>query len=62
MPQDAGRCFSRAFKLKDIERLRAGESGAALSIKRTIMYRWPDAFREGGAEGLRCSREVQRLS
>ena len=51
------RSFSRAFKLKVIERLEVGESGTALalelSIKRTIIYRWRDAYREGGAEALR---------
>ena len=60
MPQEMRRSFSRAFKLKVIERLQAGESGTALglglSIKRTIIYRWRDACRDGGAEALRCKR------
>jgi transposase-like protein len=51
------RRFSQAFKLKVIERLEAGESGTALglelAIKRTIIYRWRDAYRDGGAEALR---------
>jgi transposase-like protein len=37
--------------------MHAGESGTALShelgIKRTILYRWRDAFRDGGEEALR---------
>ena len=57
MPKMRRRRFSREFKLKVIERLEAGESGTALalefSVKRTIIYRWRDAWREGGAEALR---------
>ena len=57
MPCTERRRFGRDFKLKVIERLAAGESGTALalefSIKRTIIYRWRDAYREGGAEALR---------
>jgi transposase-like protein len=51
------RRFSREFKLGVIERLEAGESGTALalefSIKRTIIYRWRDLWRHGGAAALR---------
>ena len=40
-----------------IERLEAGESGTALglelSIKRTIIYRWRDQWRQGGTAALR---------
>ena len=54
------RSFTRAFKLRVIERLEAGESGSALalelSLKRTIIYRWRDAGREGGPEALRSKR------
>jgi transposase len=54
------RSFSREFKLRVIERLEAGESGTAvaleLAIKRTIIYRWRDAWRAGGAEALRSKR------
>ena len=54
------RSFTRAFKLRVIERLEAGESGSALalelSLKRTIIYRWRDAWREGGPEALRSKR------
>lgn len=57
MPKTERRRFSREFKLKVVERLEAGESGSALalelSIKRTIIYRWRDAWRRGGAEALR---------
>lgn len=51
------RSFSRDFKLKVIERLEAGESGTALAreicVKRTIIYRWREAWRRGGADALR---------
>jgi len=51
------RRFGRAFKLEVVRRMAAGESGAALSrefgIKRTILYRWRDAVRDGGEEALR---------
>ncbi len=51
------RRFSREFKLEVVRRMEAGESGTALalelSIKRTILYRWRDAVRHGGAEALR---------
>ena len=57
MSKQKRRRFSREFKLRVIERLEAGESGTALglelSIKRTIIYRWRDTFREGGAPALR---------
>ena len=60
MSNEQRRSFSRAFKLKVIERLEAGESGSALalelSVKRTIIYRWRDAWREGGPEALRSKR------
>ena len=51
------RRFGRAFKLEVVRRMAAGESGTALSrelgIKRTILYRWRDALRDGGEEALR---------
>jgi transposase len=54
------RVFSREFKLKVIERLDAGESGTALGrelgIKRTILYRWRDSYRAGGALAVRERR------
>ncbi|MDB5670879.1 MAG: hypothetical protein JWO25_1838 [Alphaproteobacteria bacterium] len=57
MTKVARRRFGRAFKLAIVERMHAGESGTALSrefgIKRTILYRWRDAVRDGGEEALR---------
>jgi transposase-like protein len=54
------RIFSREFKLKAVARLEAGESGTALArelaAKRTVLYRWRDAFRAGGARALRSQR------
>ncbi len=51
------RRFGRAFKLEAVRRMDAGESGTALSrelgIKRTILYRWRDAVRDGGEAALR---------
>jgi transposase len=51
------RRFGRAFKLAVVRRMEAGESGTALArehgIKRTILYRWRDAVRDGGDEALR---------
>jgi transposase-like protein len=60
MSKFAARSFSREFKLKAVERLEAGESGSALAlelqVKRTILYRWRDAWRIGGVEALRSRR------
>jgi transposase len=57
MSEQKRRRFSREFKLRVIERLEAGESGTALglelSIKRTIIYRWRDQWRQGGTAALR---------
>ena len=51
------RRFGRVFKLEVVRRMAAGESGTALArelkIKRTILYRWRDAVRDGGEEALR---------
>src|SRR3954464_13887867 len=51
------RRLGRGFKLEVVRRMVAGESGTALSrelgIKRTILYRWRDAVRDGGEEALR---------
>jgi transposase-like protein len=56
MSKPERRRFSREFKWKVIERLEAGESGTAraleLSIKRTIIYRWRDLWRQGRAAAL----------
>lgn len=60
MSQEKRRSFSREFKLAMIERLEAGESGSALArefgVKRTIIYRWREAWRVGGALALRSAR------
>ena len=57
MPKLLRRRFGRAFKLAVVRRMEAGKSGTALSrelaIKRTILYRWRDAVRDGGDEALR---------
>ena len=57
MSEQKRRRFSREFKLRVIERLEAGESvtalGLELSIKRTIIYRWRDRWRQGGTTALR---------
>ena len=51
------RRFSRAFKLKAIERLEAGESSTALGrelgVRPTLIYQWRAAWRVDGAAGLR---------
>jgi transposase-like protein len=51
------RSFSREFKLAAVQRMEAGENVSALSrelaVKRTILYRWRDAYRLGGVEALR---------
>ena len=60
MSKEGSRGFSRAFKLKVIERMAAGENVSALSrelaVKRTLLYRWRDAFRSGGELALRERR------
>src|SRR5665213_3856449 len=60
MSKDPPGCLSREFKLKAIERLKAGESGSALArelgVKRTLIYRWRNAFDGGGALALRDRR------
>jgi transposase-like protein len=60
MSREKRRSFSREFKLAVIERLEAGESGSALAlevgVKRTIIYRWRDTWRTGGARALRSKR------
>ena len=57
MSDQERRKFSRAFKLAAVGRLEAGESGSALSlelgVKRTMLYRWREAWRAGGELALR---------
>lgn len=60
MSKDAARTISRAFKLKAIERMDAGENVSALSreleVKREILYRWRSQYRAGGEARLRERR------
>lgn len=57
MSRTEARSFSRAFKLDVVRRMEAGENVSALSrevgVKRTILYRWRDAWRLGGEAALR---------
>ena len=50
------RVFSQEFKVGVARRIVAGESVSALhhelQIKRSVLYRWRDAYRQGGAAGL----------
>jgi transposase-like protein len=66
MEDDGMRTFSRAFKLKAIERMDAGENVSALSrelgVKREILYRWRSAYRCGGEERLRERRGRPNLA
>jgi transposase-like protein len=54
------RTFSRAFKLKAIERMAAGENVSALSreltVKREVLYRWRAQHPSGGGQALRERR------
>jgi len=60
MSKNVARTFSRAFRLKAIERMDAGENVSALSrelgVKREILYRWRSLYRAGGEERLREQR------
>jgi transposase-like protein len=60
MSERVARSFSRAFKLKVIERMAAGENVSALArelaVKRELLYRWREAFRGGGEVALRSHR------
>ena len=50
------RVFTRKFKEGVVERILNGESVSALhqevQIKRSVLYRWRDAYRKDGAAGL----------
>ena len=50
------RVFSLEFKENVAQRILSGESVTALhhelQIKRSVLYRWRDAYRKGGAAGL----------
>jgi transposase len=60
MSKAIARTFSRAFRLKAIARMDAGENVSALSrelgVKREILYRWRSLYRAGGEERLRERR------
>jgi transposase-like protein len=62
MSDHGARIFGRAFKLKAIERMDAGENVSALSrelmVKCEILYRWRAQHRSGGEQALRerCGR------
>jgi transposase len=51
------RVFSREFKERVAQRIMNGESVSALhqefQIKRSVLYRWRDAYRKDGAAGLK---------
>jgi transposase len=51
MSEAEKRKFSREFKLKALERIRRGETIAALSeefgVHRQLIYKWKEAFRDG---------------
>jgi transposase-like protein len=53
------RVFTRKFKEGVVERILNGESVSALhqevQIKRSVLYRWRDAYRKDGAAGLQRS-------
>jgi transposase len=53
------RVFSREFKERVAQRILNGESVSAIhnefQIKRSVLYRWRDAYRKDGAAGLRGS-------
>jgi transposase-like protein len=54
------RVFSWEFKEKVARRMLAGESVSALhhelQIKRSVLYRWRDAYRKEGVAGLQRAR------
>jgi len=50
------RVFTSEFRISVAQRVLNGESvsavGNELKIKRSVLYRWGDAYRQEGAEGL----------
>jgi len=54
------RVFTREFKVNVAQRILDGESVSAveheLQIKRAVLYRWRDAYRQQGAAGLQRPR------
>ena len=55
-----GRVFSLEFKERVAQRILNGESVSALhhelQIKRSVLYRWRDAYRKEGVAGLQRGR------
>jgi transposase len=53
------RVFTREFKEGVARRIASGESVSALhqefQVKRSVLYRWRDAYRREGAAGLRTA-------
>ena len=51
------RVFSREMKLSAVKRMLAGEDVTALArelrLRRTLLYKWKDRYRDGGAGALR---------
>ena len=61
------RVFSQEFKANVAQRILNGESVTSLhrelQIKRSVLYRWRDAYRKEGAAGLqRRDRDLSRGS
>jgi len=56
------RVFSQKFRVQAVERIMQGESVTKLhrelGVKRSLLYRWRDAYRKKGASGL--ERKVGR--
>lgn len=54
--QKSGRVHSPEFRAKIAQRILAGESVTALAVEfslpRSMMYRWRDAYRQGGPAAL----------
>ena len=54
------RVFDQKFKVAAAKRLLAGESGTQLSrelqVRRSVLYRWREAYRQHGAAGLNRQR------
>ena len=58
----SNRVFSPKFRLRVVQRIMQGESVTKLhrelGVKRSLLYRWRDAYRKKGASGL--ERKVGR--
>src|SRR5438067_7479573 len=54
---EAGRVFTPEFRIAAAERMLNGESVSAISndlkIKRGVLYRWREAYRKEGVDGLK---------